>query len=132
MLYLCCVRMQNCGGRPPTTLLVLRTCSLMGIIQEDYRAAQRVVRSAAKTKEFTQLSQKERTVTTYIENFPNESVLPRVGKHRLRVVLELDTKIRKTVEAIVPTTYAAALRAAKAMEGPESLREPPSSSVGQK
>ena len=49
-----------------------------------------------------------------------------------RFVLGLDTKIRNTVEAISPTTYAAALRAAKAMEGPDSSREPPSSLVGQK
>ncbi|XP_022934554.1 uncharacterized protein LOC111441700 [Cucurbita moschata] len=47
-------------------------------------------------------------------------------------VLGLDTKIRNTVKAISPTTYAAALRAAKAMEGPDSSREPPSSLVRQK
>ena len=47
-------------------------------------------------------------------------------------VLGLDTKIHNTVEAIAPTTYAVALRASKAMKGPESSREPPSSSVGQK
>ncbi|XP_022932193.1 uncharacterized protein LOC111438512 [Cucurbita moschata] len=41
-------------------------------------------------------------------------------------------KIRNTVEVIVPTTYTAALRATKAMEGLDSSREPPSSPVGQK
>ena len=49
-----------------------------------------------------------------------------------RFVLGLDTRIRNTVAAIAPTTYAAALRVAKAMEGPDSSREPPSSPVGQK
>ena len=44
----------------------------------------------------------------------------------------LDMKIRNTVEAIVPTTYTATFRAAKAMEGPDSSLEPPSSPVGQK
>ncbi|XP_022932138.1 uncharacterized protein LOC111438460 [Cucurbita moschata] len=49
-----------------------------------------------------------------------------------RFVLGLDTKIRKTVEAIAPATYAAALRAAKSMEGLDSSHETPSLLVGQK
>ena len=56
-------------------------------------------------------------------------------------MLGLDTKIRDTVEAIAPTTYvvalapttyAAAVRVVKAMEGPNSSREPPSLSLRQK
>lgn len=44
-----------------------------------------------------------------------------------RFILGLDQSIRGTVKAINPTTYAAALRAAKAMDGNrgEELREPP-------
>ncbi|XP_023522342.1 uncharacterized protein LOC111786265, partial [Cucurbita pepo subsp. pepo] len=85
-----------------------------------------------KQQEFTQLSQRGRTVTTYAREF---SKLKRFApelvntdyKTARRFVLGLDTKIRNTVEAIAPTTYTAALRAAKAMEGPDSSREPPSS-----
>ena len=61
---------------------------------------------------------------------------PRISEHRLQdsptICTGLDMKIRNIVEAIAPTTYAAALRVAKAMEGLDSSREPPSSPVGQK
>ncbi|XP_023546459.1 uncharacterized protein LOC111805576 [Cucurbita pepo subsp. pepo] len=90
-----------------------------------------------KQQEFTQLSQRGRSVTTYVREF---SKLKRFAPELVntdyrtarRFVLGLDTKICKTVEAIALATYAVALRAAKSMEGLDSSHETPSSSVGQK
>ena len=93
--------------------------------------------SYEKQQEFTQLSQRGRSVTTYVREF---SKLKRFAPELVntdyrtarRFVLGLDTKICKTVEAIALATYAVALRAAKSMEGLDSSHETPSSSVGQK
>ena len=90
-----------------------------------------------KQQEFTQLSQRGRSVTTYarefskLKRFTPELVNTDYRTAR-RFVLGLDTKIRNTVEAIAPTIYAAALRVAKSMELFDSSRGTPASSVGQK
>ena len=85
-----------------------------------------------KHQEFVQLSQKGRSITTYARKFSRlKRFAPKLVNTNYRTawrfVLGLDTKIRNTVEAIAPTTYAA-----KAMEGPNSSREPPSLSLRQK
>ncbi|XP_023529765.1 uncharacterized protein LOC111792490 [Cucurbita pepo subsp. pepo] len=85
-----------------------------------------------KQQEFTQLTQSGRSVTTYarefmrLKRFALELVDTEL-KLAQRFILGLDQSIRGTVKAINPTTYAAALRAAKAMDGNrgEELREPP-------
>ena len=124
--------MQNCGGRRPATLLVLRVAqsreqssrmpSLKNIIQRISRCENnRILLDFFFTtyaREFSKL-----------KRFAPELVNTDYRTAR-KFVLGLDTKIRNIVEAIAPTTYATALRAGKAMEGPNSSRESPSSPMG--
>ncbi|XP_022932810.1 uncharacterized protein LOC111439271 [Cucurbita moschata] len=90
-----------------------------------------------KHQEFTQLTQRGRSITTYARDFAKLKcfILDLVFtdyKTTIRFVLGLDRKIRNVVEVITPTTHAAALRVARAMEGTDGSNESRSSTERQK
>lgn len=87
-------------------------------------------------QEFTQLYQRGRSVTTYSKEFTRmkcffSKLINTNYRMAQRFVLGLDNKIHRTIEAITPTTYVAALRALKVMEEVDESREPPPPTVGQ-
>ncbi|KAG6579348.1 hypothetical protein SDJN03_23796, partial [Cucurbita argyrosperma subsp. sororia] len=83
-----------------------------------------------KHQEFTHLKQRGLSVTAYAREFAKlkcfaPDLVDTDYRTARRFMLGLDQKIRNVVEAIAPTTYADALRAARAMErtnGPSESR----------
>ena len=85
-----------------------------------------------KHQEFTHLKQRGRSVTAYAREFAKlkcfaPDLVDTDYRTARRFLLGLDRKIRNVVEAIAPTTYADALRVARAMEGTGGSNESRSS-----